>query len=300
MAGIRVWAGAVAFAVASFGIPGTAVAAAPSDTDLLCGFNAVADPNPEAPADARTGYVEGGPILQNGTITCTIQVGGALHSDADNGATASASGTNGVTYLSPTLISFVSPSQVPVYLCDRFRDAGGTTYYFDDTTGTWTSTPTGAACRLTISVGTDDPVFDPVYDLGDALLNAVGGGRPYYVSGTITITARAFLGTTIAYTGFDPPLSQWSCAESTTAVTCRVTSTAPRYRYSCLSTSVVVENHDPGMVSGSSGCSGTPATAWAPPESSAGGASATPGDTPWTCDGDPSPVVWWRITCTVG
>jgi hypothetical protein len=146
-----------------------ASAAAPSDTDLGCGFTSVTDPNPEAPVGTQTGYIDGGPILQNGTITCTIQVGGATHADANNGASASATGTNGFTYLSPTLVSYSSPPLTPVYLCTQFND-GSVTYYWDDTTGTWT-TSASSTCGLAISGGTSDPVFDPIFDLIDTILD---------------------------------------------------------------------------------------------------------------------------------
>ena len=148
-----------------------ASAAAPSDTDLGCGFTSVTDPNPEAPLGTQTGYIDGGPILQNGTITCTIQVGGGAHSDPNNGASASATGTNGFTYLSPTLVSYSSPPLTPVYLCSQFND-GTTTYYFDDTTGTW-STSSASTCGLAISGGTSDPVFDPIFDLIDSIIDAI-------------------------------------------------------------------------------------------------------------------------------
>ena len=151
--------------------PGNGFDAAPADTDLLCGFTSVSDPNPESPQSIQTGELDGGPIAQNGTITCTIQVGYAgLHSDPDNGAKASATGTNGVTILNPTVVSYVSPPWTNVYVCDQFADSSGTTYVYDDVDGAWEfSGSSSAACRIAVSASTSEPAVEGLNEsAGDA------------------------------------------------------------------------------------------------------------------------------------
>jgi hypothetical protein len=138
--------------------------------DQTCSFTSVTDPSPEAGENAQFGYIDGGPILQNGTITCTIQVGGAFHSSANNGASASATGTNGFTYLPPTLVSYSSPPLTPVYLCTQFTDTDNVTWYWDDIPGDWTTDP-NSDCGLAISGGTSDPIFDPVFELIDTIFD---------------------------------------------------------------------------------------------------------------------------------
>ena len=181
---------ALAFgAAASFVTPATA--SAPANTDLLCGFTSATDPNPEAPENTQTGELDGGPITQNGTITCTIQVGNAgLHTDPDNGAKASATGTNGVTTLNPTLVSYTSPPNTNVYLCDQFTDASNVTYVFDDVDGAWEAAAgnTTAACRLAISAGTDDPLIQGIEEAIDGVICPVlAGVGPAGVAGVAEI-----------------------------------------------------------------------------------------------------------------
>ena len=157
-------------ALATSFAPAASAAAPDPLTDSGCGFTSVTDPNPEAPDFTQTGYLHGGPIAQNGTITCTIKVGVNTHAGAYvNGASASATGTSGVTVLAPTIVSYVSPSGVPVFACDQFND-GSTTWVLDARTDTWVAAGTpGAECYLAISGGTDDPVFDPIFDLLDTI-----------------------------------------------------------------------------------------------------------------------------------
>jgi len=166
-----------------------ASAAQPSDTDLLCGFTSATDPNPEAPADTQTGELDGGPIAQNGTITCTIQVTGARHADPDNGAKASATGNNGVTVLNPTLISYTSPENSNVYLCDQFTDSAGVVWVWDDTPTPTVDDPArgwvkltdfpNALCRLAISASSGqftDIIFD-LLDPVEALIDQLACGE---------------------------------------------------------------------------------------------------------------------------
>jgi hypothetical protein len=121
-----------------------------------CGFNSVTDPGTEG-GDVQTGEINGGPLVGTGTLTCTIQVGGAFHDDPDNGASASASGA-GVVALPPTLVSYNSPENVPVFLCTSFTTASGTIYWVPGATpleGAWTSNA-HSLCGLATSAGTDD------------------------------------------------------------------------------------------------------------------------------------------------
>lgn len=75
-------------------------------------------------------------------------MGGDSHDDADNGASASATGTSGVTYRSPVLVSYAAAPLVPVYVCTEFTDTAGVTYYRDHAPGEWT-TDAGAGCAPT-------------------------------------------------------------------------------------------------------------------------------------------------------
>jgi len=131
-----------------------ASATAPGFVDDYCSFSTVTDPRPEAPDTTQIAALSGGPIFQSGTITCVIQVGWNRHSDPDN-ATASATGTNGVTALAPTPVTYVSPPGYSVYLCDEFTDAGGTTYLFDDDDYRWEAAAgnSTAECRVVIRAG---------------------------------------------------------------------------------------------------------------------------------------------------
>jgi hypothetical protein len=142
-----------------------------------CGFATATDNAPEAPEDSATGVLYGGPIAQNGTLTCTIKVNVGTHTGPYvNGASRSATGTNGTTILSPGVVSYISPGTEPVYLCDQFKDAGGTTRYWDGDADVWT-TSSAVNCELAISAGTGDPILDPINDLIDtldALLQSVG------------------------------------------------------------------------------------------------------------------------------
>lgn len=270
----------------------TAHAAPPSDTDLGCHFVATADPNPEAPEDTMTGSVDGGPILQNGTVSCTLQVGGSTHADANNGASASATGTSGVTYLAPTLVSYSSPPFVPVYLCTQFSD-GWTTYYWDDTTATWT-TNASSSCELGITASTDNPVFAPV-------------PREYYPKGTIEITYTPGLGTVVGYTHFDPPIVGWNCTAALLSAARTVSCTPPNrlrgFRNVCSALTMEATNVL-GYVTGSSRCAGggdARATAGIPLVTNA--AVDSPLSTfAWTCSASPdaTAVGPWKVRCSVG
>ncbi|HWL38378.1 MAG TPA: hypothetical protein VNQ77_19475, partial [Frankiaceae bacterium] len=90
-----------------------------------------------------------------------------------NGATRNQSGTNGVTVLQPGVVSYISPEGEPVYLCDEFND-GTNTWVLDARTDTWVAAGTaGAECYLAISASTGDPIFDPIWDTYDTVIEAI-------------------------------------------------------------------------------------------------------------------------------
>jgi hypothetical protein len=173
-------------------------AAAPDPiTDSGCSFTTATDPNPEAPANTQSGYLYGGPIAQNGTLKCTIKSGVATHTGTTppgQSASLSGTGTTGVTVVAPGIVSYVSPPETDVYVCDQFTDSANVTYYWDGDNNVWT-TSSAVNCELAIGAGTDDPIFDPINDLIESLdpllcstllapLNAVFGdpAGPVYVS----------------------------------------------------------------------------------------------------------------------
>lgn len=127
-------------ACAALGLPVTgAAASAPTALDVPCSHTAIPDVSPEAPADGMVGTLAGGPIAQNGTLRCTLQVGAPLHSDPHlMGGWASATGTTGTTALSPQPFTYVWPAATQRYLCSRFFD-GTTTWYLHGTTLAWTA-----------------------------------------------------------------------------------------------------------------------------------------------------------------
>jgi len=169
---------------------GPVSASAPSDVEQPCSATAAPDPNPEAPDHTETWTLEGGPIAQNGTLTCTILVGGGLHAYADSGAKASATGTNGVTVLAPTPVTYTSPPNSNVYICDEFTDAAGVTYVYDDLDGAWEPAAgnTTAGCRYWIwNRLRDDPFIQgdpPLADIDCLILSLL---VPVDVAGVVAI-----------------------------------------------------------------------------------------------------------------
>jgi hypothetical protein len=148
-----------------------AYAAAPSDTDSGCGAFVVAGTDPGAPSDMADVVLFGGPIAQNGTLTCTVKRNQYLHdSPAVGFVSHSVMGTRGVTQMPPTYLpGGVHAPGEPVYVCDQFDD-GSVTWVLDARTDRWVPAGTaGAKCYLMISAGTGDPIFDPIHDLIESL-----------------------------------------------------------------------------------------------------------------------------------
>ncbi|HWL34719.1 MAG TPA: hypothetical protein VNQ77_00870 [Frankiaceae bacterium] len=143
----------------------------PNAVDRGCTAATFSDRLPESPPDAQTGALWGGPIRQNGTLTCTIKVTGSTH-DASvvHGASLDATGTGGVTMLRG-VASLIVPRGEPVYLCSQFHD-GISTFYWDGNADAWT-TNRSVSCermsRIMPSVNTTakqaviDPIVCPVF-----------------------------------------------------------------------------------------------------------------------------------------
>jgi hypothetical protein len=164
-----------ACALATSFSPAASAAAPDPLTDSGCSFTTATDPNPEAPPNTQSGYLYGGPIAQNGTLKCTIKSGVNTHTGTTppgQSASLSGTGTAGVTYVLPGIVSYVSPPETDVYVCDQFTDSTSTTYYWDGDNNVWT-TSSAVHCELAISGGTSDPIFDPVFDTLDTVIQAI-------------------------------------------------------------------------------------------------------------------------------
>ena len=124
---------------------------------LLCQFASNDDPTAEG---FQTGELSGGPAVLtddalppgvlSGTLTGRIQVTVADHTGT--GPSVSGHGTAVVT-AGPAVVSYQATATDPVYLCSEFTDdATGTTYYYDDGTQTWSTSPL-VGCGLATSTG---------------------------------------------------------------------------------------------------------------------------------------------------
>lgn len=162
---LRVVVAGIAVSVLA-GLAPPATAYPPNATDQGCTLVTASDPN--TGPGVQTGVLQGGPIRQDGTLTCTVKVGVSTHAGTTpNYASASATGTNGVTVLPFAVVSFTAFPDTPVYVCEQFRaQPEDVTYYWDDASGSWTTQST-ASCALAIAWGTTDPVFDPAFELLD-------------------------------------------------------------------------------------------------------------------------------------
>lgn len=127
------------------------------------------------------------------------------------------------------------------------------------------------------------------------------GGQTRFPSGTIRITGGTMLPTTTQFTGFDPPLSQWSCTTEQAGTATCVPPGQP-HKNLCGTLTVSVEQTGLGALAGESGCGGPAATAaTSSATDSASDASGTAHGTlfPWRCNATPSGLVIWAVTCTV-
>lgn len=153
--------------------PATAASAAepafyfgPADSGpsgATCGFTSLTDPGTET-GEIQTGEVEGGPLLGDGTLSCILQVGSEAHEGTGNDAAGvSESGTD-LVVVKPTVLSYVAPDDVPVFLCSMFTSTSGTKIYWNAATKEWSQDP-ASPCALAIRAGTDDPIFQSVNDV---------------------------------------------------------------------------------------------------------------------------------------
>jgi len=165
-----------------------ASATAPGFVDGRCSVTAIPDPRPDAPDTTHLAVVSGGPVFQSGTLTCVIQVGGlGRYSDPDSAA-ASATGTNGVTVLAPTPVTYVWPLFYSVYVCDEFTDAGGTTYVFDNDDYRWEPAAGNSTAECFDVDEPDGPLVDPDWRWIDQVVCPVFGLLdPVDVPGVLTV-----------------------------------------------------------------------------------------------------------------
>lgn len=159
----------VALAMA-MGLAPAAYAVTPS-ADPGCAFIGATDYNGEAQDGIVTGLMLGF-ISQNGTLTCTIKPGASTHSAPDSvyGTRSEATGTNGVTVIAD-IRTYLALDGMSAYLCDKFRDATGTTYYWDGARDRWT-TDANAECEQMIRFNTED---ETVFVEADRAVDAVTG-----------------------------------------------------------------------------------------------------------------------------
>lgn len=154
------------------GLAPAAHAFPPNATDRGCSLVTVPDAS-TGTAGAQFGYLFGGPIRQDGTLLCSAKVDLNSHTEpAFQGGSASVTGSNGVTQMPPMPVSFTANDFSSVFVCSRFTDAGGVTYYWNGDARVWT-TNSGVPCALATTFGTSDPIFEPAFEvlgLVDALL----------------------------------------------------------------------------------------------------------------------------------
>jgi hypothetical protein len=265
-------------------------AAAPSGPGAVCQFSSLADPTAEG--DVQTGQISGGPLVtvdvdtaspQSGTLHCYIQVNNDIPTGSGPGV--SGHGT-GVVTAGPAQVSYTATETDNTYLCSTWTDDGdGVTYYFDDTTSDFTTTP--VPCSLATSANAGPPPRT-------------------YPTGRIHLSGSSFpevSGMTIEYdwASFDPPLYQWTCVEGSDSVTCTPppTSHGPD-RAACGTVTVDVAGSGVGIAAGLSYCSaGAPAQANSATHPHDAQRSDSP--LPWTCQAPEDGFIgFWYVDCTVG
>jgi hypothetical protein len=150
---------ALAGLAASVATPALADAPGDNSHGLICQFASVEDPTAEP--GTQSGQLSGGPVVlldganapESGTLTCSIQVDNPI----PGGSGPSVSGhSTGVFTAGPAVVNYVAPATSNVYLCSSFTDdSDSLTYYFQEATGTWTTTAADAPCGL--AEGSNDP-----------------------------------------------------------------------------------------------------------------------------------------------
>lgn len=160
-------------------------------TGAMCWFVSATDPE-LTNGTVQTGELSGGPLIGDGALTCTIQVGSDTHLTTGNDAvTVSNSGSSLVT-VGPYTVTFLAPTDVPVFLCTAFTPLGAPTLYWDALARQW-STDMNASCALSTTAGMDDSIFDEVRPVNDVFLQDFGTAQ----EGSLEVRAlcQASLGT---------------------------------------------------------------------------------------------------------
>jgi hypothetical protein len=135
-------------AATTYALPG-AVADAPGPS-LGCGLTAVADPTATG---TYVGVLSGGPATtgSTGALMCGVVVGGPGDYTPVPTILVSASGTAAVV-LPPTPVNYAAAPTDQVWLCTAWSSSSGT-LVLDDSTGTWTPSPTARCARVTNVAG---------------------------------------------------------------------------------------------------------------------------------------------------
>lgn len=191
----------------------------------------------------------------------------------------------------------------------------------DTTTFTWVRTnpaPNVARTRLTYNyaaAGTYSVNWNVCCPTKSGTLAVVVQGgtvnAPYYPMGIIEIAPNTSGGVNYTYAGFNPPVQNWSCAESGWTggganVVCYPPSPPASFLTNvCQYVNVLVENQGVGSVNGKSECaSGRPASATATtPGVNYAADSQNPATAafPWTCTATVAQLVAgpWRVRCAI-
>lgn len=275
-----------------------AVADAPVTDGPVCSVATVVDPTAEE--GTSSGVLEGGPTLftqdrttpQQGTLVCRVQVIDAPTSD-HNGSGPTVSGhTNaaGVAVAGPQVITINVTGTQNAFLCAEFvDDASGVTYYWDDDSSEWSTSPY-VHCGLWAT--------------------GIDSGNPHDTYPTARITLRGTglgqMTTEYDWVAFDPVRIEWTCDEYYRWVTC--SPPPPSHgpdRAVCGSIEVSATNYSGGELLGSTRCAdGGWVDAWSyGPTLNASSSSASPQSTfGWTCYADDwwtfAPGLW-EVTCSV-
>ncbi len=289
----------------------------------LCGLTSTADPTVDiASTGVQRGELDAGPLVlagpsnpspRSGSLTCTVQVNDASYL-GHNLATASASGQGTLT-LAPTRVSYVTYPDDTVYVCTQVvLDGDQSALYFDDVTNRWSRDPETATCS---------PARDASFSSGS--MRSTGNGnayghrkvkppdddppppppppdQPFYPAGRVDISRDLLGAVTIAYTGFAPPLTSWSCAPSGTSTTCLPPPPPSGFANVCGTVGVEVLTTGPGTIGGTSACASGPVAA------ASAGLSTTPTSSSvqpmtafgWTCTASPQDAITWQVGCDVG
>ncbi|HWL37765.1 MAG TPA: hypothetical protein VNQ77_16375 [Frankiaceae bacterium] len=196
-----------ALAVATLLTPVAANAAPPDPLlDRPCALSSALDPTPEAPDGTYTGTLAGGPVFQNGTLACVVVVGAQVV------ASAAVNGTNGMTTVAPTTVSYIGE---PALVCSRFTDQTGVTYHYSAAGPAWSTDPTaGCDVEPATAPATDalEPVVTPLRD--------VTTWGPSFPPAGFAVTGVAWSYAPGQGLVFTPPIpaasrpANWSCATS--------------------------------------------------------------------------------------